>query len=483
VRNLIHSLKKMFSRSLAGLSSDQLKKLLALKMAKESLIPFSKLTFSGYSPNWHHKILAEKLMELERGDIDRLMVLMPPRHGKSELASVRFPAWFLGNNPRSRVIATSYSARLAETFGRKVRDIVADPKFKMVFGNGLSSASKAADRWETSSGGAYVSSGVGGSITGLGGDLLIIDDPFKNREDADSKTYRDKVWEWYQSTLYTRIEKGGRILVILTRWHEDDLAGRLLASGSEEWDVVSFPAVAEEDEEFRSVGEPLWSEKFSEDALMRIRTAVGTRVWNALYQQRPAPEEGALFKKSWWRFYDYLPSDIEGYIQSWDMTFSDSSGSDYVVGQVWGIRGAERYLVDQVRERMDFVRAINAVCTMTERYPEAKAKYIEDKANGPAVISALKKRIQGLIPVNPRGSKIARANAVSPIVEAGNVFLKRGASFSDELMEEASLFPTGKHDDMVDAMTQALSQSKDKISPKAEIAGVGRSTNKMFKTY
>ena len=464
------------------LNKEHFEKLYVLKLARENLIPFCKLTYRGYAPNWHHRLLAEKLTELESGTDGRLMILMPPRHGKSELASVRFPAWFLGRHPSKRVIATSYSARLAENFGRKVRDIVADPKFRLTFGIGLSGRSKAADRWETIAGGGYVAAGVGGSITGMGGDLLIIDDPFKNQEDADSKNYRDKVWDWYQSTLYTRIEKGGRIVVILTRWHEDDLAGRLLNADRDGWQVVSFPAIAEEDEEFRSIGEPLWADKYDEDALAQIRSAVGTRVWNALYQQRPAPEDGAVFKKSWFRFYDAEPV-FEQMVQSWDMTFSGGDGSDFVVGQVWGIRGAERYLVDQVRGRMDFMSALRALRMMTEKYPQARAKYIEDKANGPAVISAMKNEIQGLIPVNPQGSKTARAIAVTPMLEAGNVYLKRGAKFSEELMDEAAMFPGGKNDDMVDAMTQALSQTERRVKPSASFSGAGRKSGDMFRKY
>lgn len=463
------------------LSSNHLKKLYALRLAKEGLIPFSKLTYRSYKPNWHHRLLAERLMELEAGVSGRLMVLMPPRHGKSELASVRFPAWFLGRNPESRVIATSYSARLAENFGRKVRDIIADPKFNLVFNAGLSARSKAADRWETTCGGGYVAAGVGGSITGMGGDLLIVDDPFKNQEDADSKNYRDKVWDWYQSTLYTRIEKGGRIVVILTRWHEDDLAGRLLNSGNDNWDVVSFPAIAEEKEEFRGIGDPLWEEKYNLDELKKIKSAVGTRVWNALYQQRPAPDDGTVFKKSWFRFYEHLP-DVDQLIQSWDLTFSGGDGSDYVVGQVWGIKGAERYLIDQVRGRMDFMGAVRSIRLMSEKYPDAKAKYIEDKANGPALISALKSEIQGLIPVNPKGSKVSRAIAITPMLEAGNVYLKK-ASFSNELVDEAALFPSGKNDDMVDAMTQALSQTEKRVKPAASFSGASRQTGSIFKKY
>jgi predicted phage terminase large subunit-like protein len=464
------------------LTNEHLKKLYALKLARESLIPFAKLTYRGYSPNWHHRLLAEKLMELESGTSGRLMVLMPPRHGKSELASVRFPAWFLGRNPNMRVIATSYSARLAENFGRKVRDIVSDPKFSMVFHTGLSGKSKAADRWETTRGGGYVAAGVGGSITGMGGDLLIVDDPFKNQEDADSKNYREKVWDWYQSTLYTRIEKGGRIVVILTRWHEDDLAGRLLNSGGDDWDVISFPAIAEEDEQYRSRGDALWPEKYDTSSLSRIKSAVGTRVWKALYQQRPAPDDGAVFKKSWFRFYEAEPQ-FEQMVQSWDMTFSGGDGSDFVVGQVWGIVGSQRYLVDQVRGRMDFMTALKALRDMTHKYPMAKAKYIEDKANGPAVISALKNEIQGLIPVNPRGSKVSRAIAVTPMLEAGNVYLRKGAAYTAELLEEAALFPSGKNDDMVDAMTQALSQTEARVKPSASFAGLGRQTGNMFRKY
>lgn len=453
-------------------------------MARDGLIPFSILTMRGYEPSWHHRVLAEKLTGLMHGECDRLMVLMPPRHGKSELASVRFPAWFLGHFPEKRVIATSYSARLAEIFARKVRDIVSGGMFKVLFPkSGLGNGSKSVIRWETAAGGAYACAGVGGSITGMGGDLIIIDDPFKNQEEADSPVYRDKVWEWYQSTLFTRVEKGGKILVILTRWHEDDLAGRLLEQNRSEWDVVCFPAVAEEDEEYRSIGDPLWAEKYGSDALRRIETTVGSRVWNALYQQRPAPASGVIFRREWWRYYDELPADIDSMFQSWDMTFKDSAGADYVVGQVWAVRGAERYLVDMVRGRMDFMSALTALRNLSEKYPKAAAKYIEDKANGPAVISALKGTVQGLIAVNPQGSKTARANAVTPLIEAGNVFLRRGTEAAQLLTEEAAYFPTGKHDDMVDAMTQALSVSQSRQNPKMSCSGHIRNSNKIFSRY
>jgi predicted phage terminase large subunit-like protein len=463
-------------------------RLAAVELARRNLLQFTLLTMKNYKPNWHHRVLANKLMEIESGKIDRLMVLMPPRHGKSELASVRFPAWYLGRNPDRRIIGTSYSAELATDFGRKVRDLIRTERFVLPFkGVSVKDDSSAANRWDIKDGGGYVAAGVGGSVTGRGGDLLIVDDPFKNQEDADSKTYRDKVWSWYQSTLYTRIEKGGAIIVILTRWHEDDLAGKLISemlNDGDQWDIVSFPAIAEEKEQYRDIGDALWPDKYDEKELARTKMAVGSRVWTALYQQRPAPAEGAIFKKSWFRFYDRLPDEkhIDRWLQSWDMTFTNSDGSDYVVGQVWACSGADRYLVDQVRERMDFMQAVRALRNMSDKYPQARAKYIEDKANGPAVISALKNEIQGLIPVNPTSSKVSRANAVSPILEAGNVYLKRGAKFSDELIEEAGLFPSGKNDDQVDAMTQALSMSEKSGKINAAPAGIPRSANS-FSSY
>lgn len=454
---------------------------IAFEMARRDLIQFSILTMKKYAPNWHHRALARKLEDVESGRIKRLMVFMPPRHGKSELVSVRFPAWFLGRNPDKRVIGSSYSSELAVKFGRQARDILKDEKYQRCFpAISLKDDSKAANRWDVDGGGGYQAVGVGGSTTGFGGHLIMIDDPIKNMEEAQSETYRAKVKEWYQSTLYTRLEKEGAIVLTLTRWHEDDLAGWLLnemANGGEQWDIISFPAVAEDDEEFRSQGQPLWEDKYNLEALIRMKTAVGSRVWNALYQQRPAPDSGAIFHREWWRFYDVLPQ-CDSFFQSWDFTFEDADTSDYVVGQVWGIKGADRYLVDQFRERMDFVASIRAIKNMSEKYPQATAKYIEKKANGAAIISALKSEIQGLIPVTPKESKTARAYAVSPIIEAGNVFLKRGAKFTEELIEEATVFPNGKHDDMVDAMTQALTHGGKHAVPAAATTGA-RQVNKL----
>jgi predicted phage terminase large subunit-like protein len=320
----------------------------------------------------------------------------------------------------------------------------------------------------------------------------IIDDPTKNRIEAESPTYRERLWEWYTSTFYTRLEKDAAVLITLTRWHEDDLAGRLLKQqetdpNADKWVVVQFPAIAEEkrsNDDKRKFGEALWPNKYDLTALSKIKTAVGTYDWNALYQQQPSNRSGGIIKRYWWRFWQRegqnlppvsvrkengeivecpvvtLPDEFDEQLLSWDMTFKDTKGTDYVVGQPWGRKGADKFLLDQVRARLDFPATIIAVKDMTNRWPGATAKLVEDKANGSAVISTLKHEITGLIPVEPQGSKEARASAASPQIEAGNVYLPHpfNASWVDDFLTELSAFPNAAHDDQVDATSQALNR-------------------------
>jgi predicted phage terminase large subunit-like protein len=312
--------------------------------------------------------------------------------------------------------------------------------------------------------GVYRSAGVGGGITGMGGDFIIIDDPLKNREDASSPVIREKLREWFTSTLYTRLEKDGSILLTMTRWHEDDLAGRLLKlaaqdPAADQWEVLCFPAIAEtarHPEDVREEGMPLWPEKYSLERLDGIKAAIGSYDWNALYQQHPAPTEGGLFKREHWQYWRELPPNLTDWVQSWDCTFKATGNSDYVVGQVWAKDGANRYLIDQVRRRMTFTETIQAIREMTKLYPKTRRKLIEDKANGSAVVDVLKKEITGLIAVEPHGGKEARAQAITAAVEAGNVFLPHRASWLGDFIEECAAFPNGAHDDQVDAMTQTL---------------------------
>lgn len=456
----------------------------ACEKARESLIAYCLLSYRDFRPNWHHRRLAMELEKVEKGETDRLIVMMPPRHGKSELSSVRFPAWFMGRNPSLNVIACSYSAELAETFGRKVRDLASARLFSNVFNaGGVRKNVRSASRWELEKGGRYLAAGAGGSITGQGGHLILIDDPVKNAEQASSSLFREKLWDWYQSTLFTRLEKNGRIVLVQTRWHEDDLAGRLLAKYPDEWRTVKFPAFAESDEAYRRKGDPLWEWKYGREGLMRIKESVGTRVWNALYQQEPAPDSGSILKREWWRYYRVLPADTDYWFQSWDMSFKATDNSDYVVGQVWAVKGSQRYLADMVRERMDFSETIRALKNITAKYPQAHAKYIEDKANGSAVISALKKEVSGLIAVEPKGSKTARAYAVQPLLEAGNVLVPENRGFTADLVEEAAAFPFGRHDDAVDALTQALAQSSSRAMPETVSSGTLRKAGSIFKGY
>lgn len=413
-------------------------------------------------PYEHLLLLNRKLVDVAAGRIKRLMVLMPPRHGKSELVSKYFPAWYLGTFPDRRIILASYEADFAASWGRKARNLL-EEFGPSLFGVKVSSDSSAANRWDIEGhSGGMTTAGVRGPITGKGANVAIIDDPVKNDQEAMSQTYREAAWDWYRATFSTRIQQDGAIILVMTRWHEDDLAGRLLKAqqeGGEKWEVVSLPAIAEEDDLLgRQPGEPLCPELFSKEALESIKKRLGTYWWNALYQQRPSPPEGGVLKRSWWKFYKKAPEKFDEVIQSWDMSFKETSSGSYVVGQVWGRIGADKYLLDQIRDRMDFPTTIQAVKTLTAKWPQAKAKLVEDKANGPAVIATLKKEIPGLIAVQPEGSKEARAHAVAPDIEAGNVYLPDPsiAPWIHDFIEECSAFPTGAHDDQVDAMTQAL---------------------------
>ena len=413
-------------------------------------------------PYEHLLFLNRKLVDVAAGRIKRLMVSMPPRHGKSELVSRYFPAWFIGAFPDKRIILVSYEADFAATWGRKARDLL-EEHGPSLFGIRVSGKSSAANRWDIEGHeGGMVTAGVNGPITGKGADIGIIDDPVKNDQEAMSVTYQERTYEWYKSTFRTRIQRDGAIILIMTRWHENDLAGKLLAAQEEEgekWEVVSLPAIAEDDDPLgREFGQPLCPDLFTKDALESIKKAVGSYWWASLYQQRPSPAEGGIFKRNWWQYYRRVPDRFDEIIQSWDMTFKDTKTADFVVGQVWGRKGADKYLLDQVRDRMDFPATIQAVRTLSAKWPQARAKLVEDKANGPAVIATLKREISGLIPVEPQGSKESRAWAVSPEVEAGNVYLPDPsiAPWIHDFVEECAAFPNGANDDQVDAMSQAL---------------------------
>jgi len=428
----------------------------ATRKAQRSLAAFGQRTFSGYQMAAHITELIAALEWAVTTPDARLIVTMPPRHSKSVHVSELLPAWYLGRFPDKRVIGASHSASLAYTFSRRVRNRIADYRWPFPAVT-IADDKGAVQAWDLQGHrGGYVAVGVGGSPTGQGADLLTIDDPLRSAADAESETVRDALWEWYQGTMRTRLEPGGAIIVTATRWHDDDLTGRLLAAqdaGGERWRHLHMPAI-------NDAGDALWPERWPLDALERIRTAVGSRVFEAQYQGRPSPAEGDTLKRQWWRYYDDRPplNLFDRLIQSWDMTFRETAHGSFVVGQVWGALNADRYLLDQVRLRTDFPGSLAAMRDLSDRWPMTHEKLVENKANGPAIVATLKHEIPGLIEVQPDGGKEARANAVSWQIEAGNVYLPdaQRCPWVLDFIEECAAFPNGKHDDQVDAMTQAL---------------------------
>lgn len=428
--------------------------------------------YGRYKHGRHTELIADHLDRMEKGEIKRLIISLPPRHGKSMTTTESFPSYFIGRNPSRRVITTAYGENLARRFGRfnkqKIDEFGAD-----VFGIRTSRDADSVTAWDVEDvetgqkhRGGMISTGIGGAVTGQGADLLIIDDPVKNRKEAESITYRNMVWDEWKDTLSTRLTPNGAVIVIMTRWHEDDLVGRLLSHEFEgdpdEWTVVSIPAVCEDeatDPLGRKEGETIWPEYgFDEDWAARRKKTAGTRGWASLYQQKPTVAEGQIVKRGWWKYYKVLPGKFDEILQSWDMTFKDNDGNDYVVGQTWGRSGADKYLIDQVRARMDFPATKAAVKSFAAKHPKARRKLVEDKANGPAVIADLKREIPGLIPVNPDGGKVVRATAASADIEAGNVYLPDPsiAPWVHDFVEEWSAFPQGKNDDQVDSSSQAI---------------------------
>lgn len=439
-------------------------------LAATSLWDFTCTTFRQYKPKWYHKFICLKLDKLLSGEIKRLMIFCPPQHGKSELVSRRLPAYALGLNPALQIASCSYGAEFASHFNRQVQRIIDDDMYRKIFpATRLSSKNVAFDAhgsWLRNSetfevvnhGGRYNAVGVGGPLTGKTVDLGIIDDPIKDAMEAGSEITRQRLWEWYTDVFTTRLHNDSRVLLTMTRWHEDDLAGRILAAEKGQWEVLVFRGLKEEvdllPEDRRLVGEALWPERHSAEKIISVKQT-SERTYTALYQQRPAPMEGGIFKRKWWKFYDQLPDGKPKLLVSWDMTFKET-GTSYIVGQVWAKYKAECYLIDMLRGKWDFPTAVKQVVALHKKYPTAWQTLIEEKANGAAIIDTLKRDIPGIIPIKPTESKEARASAVSYLVEAGNIYLPRGAAWIDLAILELCSFPNAANDDIVDCLTQAL---------------------------
>ena len=461
------------------------KKSLELELSKRTLKHFIRYTYPSYIATWFTELICAEIDIFLQDVIDkkspRLMLFAPPRHGKSEIVSRRFPAYALGKHPNISFIATSYASDLSSRNNRDVQRIIDDPLYKEVFPHiGLSGTNvrtvaqskylRNSDLFEiVNHQGVYRSAGVGGGITGMGGDVLIIDDPIKDAEQADSIVYRNKVWDWYTSTLYTRCSSGGGILIILTRWHEDDLAGRLVAQQKkgegDNWKIISFPAIAETNEAHRKENEPLQPERFGIETLGKIKMAVGSRVWNSLYQQRPSAIEGSLFKREHWQYYKPLSANVEEIksqlgikriIQGWDTAFKKTDSADFSAGLTVGVADSRYYILDIVKEKFEYPELKRAVQQYAEKW-NPQVILVEDKASGQSILQELKRQTRlPLLPYKVDKDKIARANAVTPVHEAGLVFLPEQTPWVYDFVESLSLFPNGTHDDDVDSFTMCL---------------------------
>lgn len=443
---------------------------LALRfLTRRKLLPFVERFNPEYQAGWVHKDICKRLEEFSR-DVaakksPRLMLFMPPRHGKSTLASVGFPAWHLGRHPEHEFISCSYSGSLAMGFSRKVRGLLREEGYKSAFKTRLDPQSQSAEAWLTTVGGGYVAAGVGGGITGKGAHILVIDDPVKNRDDAESQNARDSAWDWYTSTAYTRLAPGGGVLVILTRWHDDDLAGRLLkaaADNGEQWEVVNYPARAEVDEEFRQQGEALHRERYDEEALARIERAVGPRDWSALYQQNPVADDGDYFTRDMIQYYDRDEVDEERmrYYCAWDLAIGKNDRNDYTVGIVVGVDEYDQmFVMDMVRGRFDGFELVEQILDLYEAWKPSiigiEKGHIE-MALGPFLEKRVRER--GLYEAyfkdlkTGRRDKEARARAIQGRMQQGMVFLPRDEEFTGPLVAELLRFPNGVHDDQVDAL-------------------------------
>ena len=408
----------------------------------------------------------QEFVETETGNAyDILVIQTPPQHGKSLTITESFPSWYLGRFPRHRIIEASYNDDTAKRFGRKNLDKVE------AYGCGLFGLKRGSiwttTEFEIDNGwGRMISRGIMSGITGNPANLLIIDDPIKNREEADSETYREKLWGEWQNTLKSRLAAGAKVIIIATPWHEDDLMSRIQAH-EPNVTVIRLPIEAEENDPLgRNVGESLAPELGKDDHWLEQSKAGylsdpkkgGLRAWQALFQCAPRVEGGNVVRREWWKYYDR--ADISSFattVISVDATFKDAENNDFVAIEVWSKLGSNYYLRYCVNQHLNFPATVQMIRLVKRLYPESQYILIEDKANGSATIQTLRAEFVGVISVTPKGGKVARVNAVSPAIESGNVFIPRGELWAEELVDQFTAFPAGKHDDMVDAASQALS--------------------------
>ena len=472
--------------------------------ASRSLYEFVRQAWHVLEPNtafvdgMHMRAICEHLQAVTAGRIRDLIINVPPGHAKSLLTSVFWPAWVWTRRPETRWLFASYAASLSVRDSLRCRRLIESEWYQRRWGNRfqLCGDQNQKHRFENDRTGYRLATSVGGAATGERADIVVVDDPH-SVDQAESDLERRAAVEWFNGTMCTRLNDftTGHKIVIQQRLHEADLTGDLLGKGG--FELLSLPAEFEPKRRCSTsigwtdprteAGELLWPQKISAAQLDALKVSLGSYRYAGQYQQRPSPADGGIFKKQWFRFWRpahidlppvavrladgslgsvpavAVPGQFDTMIQSWDMAFKDNAGSDFVVGQVWGAKGSDRFLLDQTRARLDMPATKEAVRLLSERWPRAGAKLVEDKANGPAVIQELRHQLPGLIEVKPEGGKVARAHAVSPMVEAGNVYLPHPmlVPWVEALLEEMAAFPNGRHDDQVDAMTQALNRLRE----------------------
>lgn len=459
---------------------DAAKELLRRRRARVNLVDFARYTNRSYIPADHHYQICEKLEAVARGEIKRLMIFMPPRHGKSELASRRFPAWFLGNYPERSIIAASYNSELAGDFGRDVRNIVDSPEYQKLFKVALAADSKAAGRWHTDKDGGYVAAGVGTAITGRGAHILLIDDPFKDRESADSEVIREKTYKWYLSTAYTRLESTiteldddelwrdqsdaqargeafeGAIVVIQTRWHEDDLSGRLLEdmkNGADQWEVLSLPAID-------AKGQALWPAKYPIERLEMIKkalTQVSMRDWESLYQQDPKPDEGTFFKREWFKRFRLEDAPKVNKYQSTDFAVTEDGGDFTELGIIGLCTEFDLWCMDWwygqtssdvwVEQQLEQIKTHSPFASFGETGVIRRA--VEPLVR---VMSRQKRVYPRLEWITRNADKPSMARALQGMAAQGKVHIPY-TDWGNRLLEQLVAFPAGKHDDAVDVLS------------------------------
>ena len=436
-------------------------RLILREKAQDNFMSFVHHVYENFIEGRHHLEIAEKLEKVATGEITRLIVNMPPRHSKSELASYLMPAWFLGRNPKLKIIQATHNTELAVRFGRKVRDLIDSEQYGHIFPDtDLKADSKAAGRWETSAGGEYFAAGVGAAVTGRGADLFIIDDPH-SEQDAMSEGRLEEAYEWYTSGPRQRLQPGGKIIVVMTRWGLRDLTGRLIkAQGSDvlsdQWEVVEFPAILPSEN-------PLWPEFWKKDDLLKVKASLPVQKWGAQWQQQPTAEEGAIVKKEWWKVWkkEDIP-EVDYIIQSYDTAFSKKESADYSAITTWGVFRSEEtgadniILMDASRGRWNFPELKEKALEENE-YWQPDMMIVEAKASGLPLTDELRRAgipIMNYTPSKGR-DKVTRMHTVAPLFEAGMVWAPE-KHFADEVIDECMAFPNGEHDDYVDSMTMAL---------------------------